>query len=130
MGIVVYKTGQKLMQQIRRDGRNDPQPQTAGNLALQLGDRLADIVVGAQRLTRPIQHHLARLGSDHGFLRAVEQHDAQLLFERLDLHTQRRLRHETVFGGQRKTSAVGDCQQVFQLNDSHRRRNLFCRANI
>lgn len=130
MGIVVHESRQELVQQVGRDGRDDAQTQPPRYFALQLGDRFADIVVGPQRLAGPFQHHLARLGGDHGFLRTVEQDDAQLLFERFDLHTQRRLRHETVFGGQRKTPAIGYCQQVFQLNDGHRRRDLFCRANI
>ena len=32
-----------------------------------------------------LQHHVARFGRDHGLLRTVEQHHAQLLFEGFDL---------------------------------------------
>ena len=71
----------------------------------------------------------ARLGGDDRLFRAVEQHDAQLLLERLDLHAQRRLRHETMFGGLGETAAVGHGQQVFELDDRHNV-ELFADAKI
>ena len=117
------------MQQVGRDGRNDPQPQLARRLALQLRNRLANAVVGLERLAGLPDHDLARLGRNDGFLRTVEQHHAQLLFEGLDLHAQRGLRHETVLGSLGKTAAVGHRQQVFELDYSHSSA-LFRRANI
>ena len=109
----------RLTLAVGRNGRDDAQTQFTRSFALQFGDRLADIVVGPQRFPGAIQHHFAGLGRDHGFLRTVEQHDAQLLFERLHLHAQRRLGHETMLCGQRKTTAVRHRQEVFKLNYSH-----------
>ena len=117
------------MQQIGRDGRDDAQPQFARRFALELGHGLLDVVVGLERFARLLEDHLARLGRNHGFLRPVEEHDPELLFEGLDLHAQRGLRHETVLRRQRETAAVGYGEQVFELDDSHKCR-LFDYANI
>ena len=117
--IIAHEIRDELVQQVGRNGRDDAQTQFTRSFALQFGDRLADIVVGPQRFPGAIQHHFAGLGRDHGFLRTVEQHDAQLLFERLHLHAQRRLGHETMLCGQRKTTAVRHRQEVFKLNYSH-----------
>ena len=117
------------MQQVRGNGRDDAQPEFTRRLALEFGHRFADVVIGPQRFAGTLQHHVARFGRDHGLLRTVEQHHAQLLFEGFDLHAQRGLGHETMFGGQRKTAAVGYGQQVFKLNYSHSRQ-LFRRAKI
>ena len=98
--IVAHESRQELVQQVGRDGGDHPQPQAPRGLAPQLGHGLADGVVGAQRLARTFEHRLARLGGDHGFLRTVKQHHAQLLLQGLDLHAERRLRDEAVLCGQ------------------------------
>ena len=119
LGITLHEGRDEAVEQVGGDGGDDAQTQTARRLALELGHRLADVVVGPERLARPVEHHLARLGGDHGLLRAVEQHHAQLLLQGLDLHAQRGLRHETVFGRLREAAAVGHRQQVFELDDRH-----------
>ena len=100
------------MQQVGCNGRDDAQPQLAGSFALEFRNGLADVVVGLDRLAGLLQHDLARFGGNNWLFRAVEKHHAQLLFESLNLHAQRRLCHKTMFGGKRKTATVGYGQQI------------------
>ena len=117
-GIVPHEIGNKLMQQVRCDGRNDAEPQPTGSFAFEFRDRFADMIVSPEGFPDFGKHHLARLGRNDRFLAAIEQHHAQFFLQRLDLHAQRRLGHETVFRCQRETAAIGYRQQVFELDDS------------
>lgn len=107
------------MQQVGRNSRNDAEPQPSGSFAFKFRNGLADMVIGPERFPDFGEYHLARLGRNDRFLAAVEQHHAQFLLQRLDLHAQRRLGYETVLRSQGKTAAVGYRQQVFELDDRH-----------
>ena len=127
--VVAHEGRNEFVQQVGRDGRDDAQPQFARGFALELRNGLLDVIVRLDRLARLFQHHLARLGGNDGLFRTVQKHHAKLLFKRLNLHAQRRLRHKTVFGRKRETPAVGHGQQIFELDDCHNRR-LFEKAKI
>ena len=127
--VVAHEGRDEFVEQVGRDGRNDPQPQFARGFALEFRNGLLDVIIRLDRLARLLQHHLARLGGNDGLFRTVQKHHAKFLFKCLNLHTQRRLRHEAMFGGKRETPAVGHGQQVFELNYRHSRR-LFERAKI
>ena len=120
LGVFFCKVGDQTVQQIGGDGRDDTQSQGTRDIVFEVGDDLPDRLEGLDRFVSLSQYGFARIGRNYRFPRAVEQYDAELLFEVFYLHAQRRLCDKTLFGGCRKTATVGDGQQIFELNDCHR----------
>ena len=107
------------MQEVGRDGGDDTQTHLSRSLTTHLGNGLVDVLIGTQRLTRLLQHHLTHSSGDDRLLRAVEQHHTKLLLEGLNLHRKRWLCHEAVLRSNRETTTIGYRQEVLKLNNSH-----------
>ena len=84
--ILLNERRDKLMQQVWSDRRNHAQTHLSHSLASHLGNRLANVVVGTQRLAHLLKYHLADSRRNNRLLRAVEKYNTELLLQCLNLH--------------------------------------------
>ncbi|MNE84781.1 hypothetical protein D3C80_1817180 [compost metagenome] len=75
------------------------------------------------------QDFAARLGDLHASAVALEQIDAQLLFQLADLPAQRRLGDVQAVGSLAQAAELSDMNQGFELNDVHGRVRWVCGGN-
>jgi hypothetical protein len=108
-----------VRQQIRAERREDAQAQRAGfRIDRAPRDRL-DLVDLAQHAARALRDLAADFGEQHLARRALDEGDAELVFELLDLRRQRRLADETRLGGVAEVLVLGEGDEVTQIAQVH-----------
>ena len=115
LGIAPLQGRQNLRQHIGRKRRDDAQRQRAGQNAAAMAGEIHQIARGREHLLAApgdlqpdfSQHDLAGT--------PLDQLHPELLFEVLDLHRQRRLRHGTRLGGAAEMPEFGKRAQITQL---------------
>ncbi len=81
LGELIAQHGQGAWQQERRDGRDDPQPEAAGQGLAGAVGRLHQILGLGQDLFRPAHRLFADRGQNHARARPVDHRGAQHLFQ-------------------------------------------------
>jgi hypothetical protein len=72
-----------------------------------------------EQLRRERQQLGSGAGEEDGFARALEQQDAELTLERLDLLTDRRLGNVQLLGGAPEVQLASDSNEVLELPELH-----------
>jgi hypothetical protein len=86
---------------------------------LGFANQLFRLSSGAQDVPRFTQENLTRGGEQHGARSALEQPDAQLLFQSLYLRTQRGLRHPQSFCRTAKIQLLRHRHKIAQMSQFH-----------
>ena len=94
--------------EVARHTLGDPLP--TGHGYVELHEQFLHLVLEEAPCLR--QLHLRR--------RALKQPETKLLFQVVDLPTQRGLRHPESFGGAAEIQLIGHCQKVAQVAQFHR----------
>ena len=122
VGQLLTQERQDKRQEIRRDRRQDPQAEGAGECFLLLADDLLDL-----RHLKEDDSSLVKDAPPHGrgdnrLVTAVKDLDPEFVLELLDHRAQGRLRHLTIVGGAPEVSELIQRLDVLELLYIHRRR--------
>src|SRR5688572_767097 len=110
--------------QVRRNGRNDTQPELAGKLVrAAVPEKRKSLVLGEDNL-RLLDESLAVLRRKNGLLVSIEQHNAKLFLELAQLCAQRRLRYMTLCRRPAKVPGLIERNNVFKLSNARHRQML------
>ncbi len=105
-------------QEARREGGDDAEP--IGPRELVPGvDEIAEPLALVQHRARLRHDRRAALGGDDGLVRAVEDGDAEDLFELVDLHAQARLRDMAALGGDAEGPMAIHGHDIPELRQRH-----------